>query len=81
MAHALRRLRPDCYRIDAGPTGPLVSLTMRASEAGRRNGAAKIVSLLADHGLRLDRADGADPVEALTASDRTRLVVRRGGAG
>lgn len=65
VAHALRRMRAQCYRIDTGAAGTTVALVMRASLPGRRNAAERLVALLARAGLCV-LAD--DPVEQLTAS-------------
>jgi hypothetical protein len=65
VAHALRRMRAQCYRIDASDAGTSVALIMQASVAGRRNAAVRLVELLRAEGLSVV---GDDPVEQLTAS-------------
>jgi hypothetical protein len=71
VAHALRRIRANCYRIEVCAEGTCVSLVMQASPAGRRNAAMHVVSLLGDHGLHLV---AADPVEELTRPGCALLV-------
>lgn len=65
IEYALRRMRPDCYHLsDSEPF--TLTLVMRASEPGRRNGADRIVTQLCQHGLELA---AEDPVTALTQDD------------
>lgn len=66
IAHALRRIRADRYRVDADATGVRLALTMRSSLAGRRNAASQILTLLAAQGLVLV---APDPVEELAQTD------------
>ncbi|AHH99872.1 hypothetical protein GCM10010174_89860 [Kutzneria viridogrisea] len=73
VRHALRSVRAASYRIGSGEHGTSLALVMNASEAGRRNAAAKIVGLLAEHGLALEVDE---PVRALTES-RAGFVVRQ----
>ncbi|WP_094861334.1 hypothetical protein [Amycolatopsis antarctica] len=72
IAHALRRVRPSVYRIGEG-ADPTLALVMNAGPAGRRNAAAKIAGLLAEHGLTLGTGDD---IAALTEDDGA-LPVRR----
>jgi hypothetical protein len=74
VGHALRSVRAAVYRVDATPRGTTLALVMNASPAGRRHAAAKIVRLLAEHGLD---ADAEDPVETLTGGDDELLVSRQ----
>jgi hypothetical protein len=62
------------YRVEGGAPGPAVTLTLNVSTAGRRNAADRIVTELADHGLRLN-AD--DPVGTLAGGES--LTVRPAG--
>jgi hypothetical protein len=65
VEYALRSTRAASYRVDTTAEGVTLALVMSASEKGRRNAAARIVRLLAEHGLRMETDD---PVEALTSS-------------
>lgn len=51
VARALRRIRPSVYRISRKMDQTTISLTVRASAAGRRNAAARIVAALTDGGI------------------------------
>lgn len=72
ITYALRRMRANCYRVEATVEGTFVSLIMQASPAGRRNAATHIVELLERHGLALDAEDAV----AELGRDGTRLRVR-----
>ncbi|HET9118806.1 MAG TPA: hypothetical protein VFN75_12135 [Pseudonocardiaceae bacterium] len=75
MVHALRRVRPSVYRIDAEADRTTITLTVRASAAGRHNAAMRIVSALADGGVGLV-AD--DPIDEL-ARGASLVMVRQPG--
>lgn len=75
VVHALRRVRPSVYRVDAEADRTTITLTVRASAAGRHNAATRIVSALTDGGIGLV-AD--DPTGEL-AGGASLVIVRQPG--
>jgi hypothetical protein len=74
ISYALRAMRANCYALTDTGSAVTVSLSMRASDSGRRNAAERIATLLARAGLQLD---GADPVaDLVTAGTAVPVHVR-----
>jgi hypothetical protein len=71
--HALRRVRPSVYRIGHGAGRTTIVLSVRASPAGRRNAAERVVAALAAGGIGLA---AADPVAELAGGADLALVYR-----
>lgn len=57
VRRALRRMRRENFVIEDGAAGCRLALSMRTSEAGRRNAAEHILDWLTSAGLRIDASD------------------------
>lgn len=57
---ALRRVRPSVYWIEQAAGRTTIVLSVRASAAGRRNAAERVVSALAAGGIGFAAADPVD---------------------